>query len=357
MDKPPHRLSDFIIVLEEKANKSNKYCVCRECISGSSYAEAKKHKFANTQELVRHHLKDCIYFKQKYSESEQQEILEKPDKSISETSNPIQEETDDNSKATSSKNSMANVRKNMIDRYCFWPLNEDQQKHFKQLILKATVSCGWAFSHYLCFASIIKSCAALKNLATKIEEENDDTLKDFPRNIFLNISDNECYFTEVLHSFRWVCQIIKDILDEELKDYLLTKLEKRCLIKVLMTFPLCIWDDGLYIIINLGLHKKVLAMCQLRLELLYSRNIIAIDKSLKTYKQNIGIPPENNEQIILEDNEEELLDDNVDYVNDVGEQNKMNVEQLEIVSLAEEKEDDYMQCDSYSLNESEISTD
>ncbi|CAG8718766.1 2066_t:CDS:2 [Gigaspora rosea] len=141
MGKPPHRLSDFIIVLEEKANKSNKYCVCKECISGSSYAEAEKHKFANIQELVRRHLKDCIYFKQKYSESEQQKILEKPDKSISET-----KESDDNSKATLSKNSTANVRKNTIDRYCLRPLNKDQQKHFEQLILKATVSCGWAFS-------------------------------------------------------------------------------------------------------------------------------------------------------------------------------------------------------------------
>ncbi|CAG8718772.1 2067_t:CDS:2 [Gigaspora rosea] len=40
-------------------------------------------------------------------------------------------------------------------------------------------------------ASIIKSRAALKNLATKIEEENNDTLKDFPRNILLNILDNK----------------------------------------------------------------------------------------------------------------------------------------------------------------------
>ncbi|RIB18063.1 hypothetical protein C2G38_2185634 [Gigaspora rosea] len=146
MGKPPHRLSDFIIVLEENANKSNKYCICRECILGSLYAEAEKHKFANTQELVHRYLKDCIYFKQKYSKSKQQEILEKPDKSISVTSNPIQEESDDNSKASSSKSSTASVRKNVIDCYCLRPLNEDQQKHFEQHILKATVSCCWAFS-------------------------------------------------------------------------------------------------------------------------------------------------------------------------------------------------------------------
>ncbi|CAG8555556.1 13103_t:CDS:2 [Cetraspora pellucida] len=79
-------------------------------------------------------------------------------------------------------------------------------------------------SHYLCFASIIKSHAALKNLATKIEEGNDDSLKDFPKSILSNISNSR--LTEVLHSFGWVYQVIKGISDEALKDYLITKLEK-----------------------------------------------------------------------------------------------------------------------------------
>ncbi|CAG8460519.1 28156_t:CDS:2 [Gigaspora margarita] len=92
-------------------------------------------------------------------------------------------------------------------------------------------------------------------------------------------------------------------------------------------------------------------MCQLRSELLRSRNITAIDKSLKTYKQNISILPENNKQISLEDSEEELSDDEDDIVG--------SIEQPEIVkcvNLAKEKEDDYMQYDSFSLDESEIST-
>ncbi|CAG8460502.1 28155_t:CDS:2 [Gigaspora margarita] len=165
MGKQPHCLSEFIIVLEEKANKSNKYCVCKECISGSSYAEAEKNKFANTQELVRRYLKNCIYFKQKYSKSEQEEILDKSDKSVLVAT--IQENSDDNSKAFLSKNSTVKVVKNTIDRYCLWPLDEDQQKHLEQLILKATI------------------------LSTKIEEENDNNLKDFPRNILFNISNNE----------------------------------------------------------------------------------------------------------------------------------------------------------------------
>ncbi|CAG8842496.1 4081_t:CDS:1, partial [Gigaspora margarita] len=38
---------------------------------------------------------------------------------------------------------------------------------------------------------IIKSHAALENLATKIEEENNNKLKDFSRNIHFNILSNK----------------------------------------------------------------------------------------------------------------------------------------------------------------------
>lgn len=171
MGKPPHRLSEFIIILDEKANKSNKYCVCRECVSGSSFEDAEKNKFANTQELVRRHLKNCEYFKRKYSDSERADILEKPDKSGSVINKckynqlmlinfayiitnliffylAFQEDSDnsDNFENPSLKNLNASVKKSTIDRYCLRPLDESQQKHFEQLILKATVSCGWAFS-------------------------------------------------------------------------------------------------------------------------------------------------------------------------------------------------------------------
>ncbi|CAG8712401.1 16239_t:CDS:2, partial [Cetraspora pellucida] len=171
MGKQPHHLSEFIIVLDEKANKSNKFCVCQECVIGSSYEDAYNNRFANTQELVRRHLKNCIYFKQKYSKSEQAEILAKSDKVVSTTNNSFQESIDDNSATESEVSSQASLYKSYIS---FVTPN----------------STRWN-SHYLCFASIIRSCAALKNLATRIEEENDNNLKGFPRSILFNISDNE----------------------------------------------------------------------------------------------------------------------------------------------------------------------
>ncbi|CAG8748273.1 24818_t:CDS:2, partial [Dentiscutata erythropus] len=97
---------------------------------------------------------------------------------------------------------------------------------------------------------------------------------------------------------------------------------------------------------SFGWHKKVLAICQLRSELLRLRNITAIDKLLKTYKQKIGIPPKNNEQISLEDDKEELLDNNIDNdIDNIEGQSQMNIKQPEIVSLDEYEEEVMLQDD------------
>ncbi|CAG8848754.1 33571_t:CDS:1, partial [Racocetra persica] len=65
----------------------------------------------------------------------------------------FQESIDDNSATESEVSSVASSlqsdkfrsKKNRMDRYLLWPLSKDQQKHFEQLLLKATVSCGLAF--------------------------------------------------------------------------------------------------------------------------------------------------------------------------------------------------------------------
>ncbi|CAG8465886.1 7351_t:CDS:2 [Cetraspora pellucida] len=106
MGKQPHHLSEFIIMLDEQANKSNKFSICQEHVLGYSYKEAYNNKFANIQKLVCHHLKNCIYFKQKYNKSEQAEILAKLDKVVLATNNSFQKSIDDNS-ATGSEVSLA----------------------------------------------------------------------------------------------------------------------------------------------------------------------------------------------------------------------------------------------------------
>ncbi|CAG8693029.1 16605_t:CDS:2, partial [Dentiscutata heterogama] len=78
-------------VLDEKVNKSNKFCVCKECELGSSFQEVKK--LANTQELVCWHIKTCIYFQQEYSDFEKAKILTKPNE-FDFVTNYTQESTD-----------------------------------------------------------------------------------------------------------------------------------------------------------------------------------------------------------------------------------------------------------------------
>ncbi|CAG8771422.1 15053_t:CDS:2 [Cetraspora pellucida] len=86
-------------------------------------------------------------------------------------------------------------------------------------------------------------------------------------------------------------------------------------------------------------------MSQLRSELIHSRNIAAIDKSLKIYKQNIAIlVEENDEQMSLDkDTEEEQLislsENDMDLENP-GKQIQMNVK--------EEVEDDLNESESLS---------
>ncbi|CAG8476123.1 9122_t:CDS:2 [Gigaspora rosea] len=293
---------------EEKANKSNKYCVCKEYILGSSYAEAEKNKFANTQELVRRHLKNCIYFKQKYTEAEQEEILEKSDKSVLVDSN----------------------RKS---------LNGDQQKHLEQLVLKATVSCGWAFSWVenpevkalFEFIHPLIKLPSRKQLSGQILAESTQKITKSTKEIAQNNKNGvtlaydswknvkkESIFGSIL-----VTSIGKRRTENMLSDLKIGKIK----VNAIVTNSTKIEEE------NNNNLKDFLRNILLNIsKLLRSRNITAIDKLLKTYKQNIGIPPENNEQISLEDSKEELSDDDME-------------------------EDDYMQCDSFSLDESEISTD
>ena len=64
---PPikHSLTEYIIILKEKANKSNYCALCRFC----------RTKITNTKKLVISHLKNCTIFKEQYTEYERELIL------------------------------------------------------------------------------------------------------------------------------------------------------------------------------------------------------------------------------------------------------------------------------------------
>ncbi|CAG8477493.1 10153_t:CDS:2 [Racocetra persica] len=243
---------------------------------------------------------------QKYSESEQAKILSK---SVLVANNPEQKNSDDNSEASLSKNSTASIRKNILDHYYFRSLNEEQQKHFEQLILKATVLCSWAFSW--------------------VENPEIKTLFEFVHPLIKLPSRKNLSGQILFESTQKITKSIKEIVQNN-KNKIILVYDSWKNIKKESIF-------GSILVTSMGKHKKVLTICQLRSELLHSRNILAIKKSLKTYKQKIGILPKNNEQISLDDNEKELY----------------TSEDNDNINMRQKDDGDYMQYDSFSLNESE----
>ncbi|CAI2194616.1 17027_t:CDS:2, partial [Funneliformis geosporum] len=78
MGRRQHFLTPYVVVLHaaKKANKSNKYAVCRACISIIGKDEAYRLKFANTKKECARHIKNCQSFAQKYSSQQIAKLLD-----------------------------------------------------------------------------------------------------------------------------------------------------------------------------------------------------------------------------------------------------------------------------------------
>ncbi|CAG8513550.1 4851_t:CDS:2, partial [Scutellospora calospora] len=143
-----HRLTTYIIVLNEMANKCNKFAICKACKEAISQEYAYSKKIVNTKKCVKAHLSKCEYFFAKYGKEEGENILNKSDnetaknnKNFKKRSNDYQEsETDSDSNST-----IFNTKTKPLDQYITHPLNSAQQKKWWYLLLKATISNGWSF--------------------------------------------------------------------------------------------------------------------------------------------------------------------------------------------------------------------
>ncbi|CAG8519355.1 9759_t:CDS:2, partial [Scutellospora calospora] len=125
-------------------NKSNKFAVCKFCIDGSTYDDALKNRITNTQRECRRHLDSCKYFIEKYpSEAERNNIL-----------NPILENnlqekisSTNSSRGSSGKRVRLGLNNDLsLDNYFAKPLSDKQKEKLEQQILRATISCGIAFT-------------------------------------------------------------------------------------------------------------------------------------------------------------------------------------------------------------------
>ncbi|CAG8695930.1 23234_t:CDS:2, partial [Cetraspora pellucida] len=102
---------------------------------GSIYEEAFETQITNTQQECKCHLTSCQHFITEYpSKIECNKIL-----------NPIS--TDNNSQESESEQNSDQLNPN-ITLGCYFqkPLSSKQKEKLEQLLLKATISCGWAFS-------------------------------------------------------------------------------------------------------------------------------------------------------------------------------------------------------------------
>ncbi|CAG8660791.1 25063_t:CDS:2 [Dentiscutata erythropus] len=139
MGRKQHRLTNLFIILDEKANKSNKFSVCKFCIKGSTYEEAYENRITNTQRECRRHLISCQYFIAEYPSEIMRNKVLNPTLT---NKDPQESESESESEQTLDQLGL-NIT---LDGYFQKPLSSKQKEKLEQLLLKATVSCGWAFT-------------------------------------------------------------------------------------------------------------------------------------------------------------------------------------------------------------------
>ncbi|GBC10038.1 hypothetical protein RclHR1_00930016 [Rhizophagus clarus] len=145
---------------KSRANKSNKYAVCRACISIIGKDEAYKLKFTNTKKECARHIKNYQNFAQKYSPQQITKLLDdaakdgvksKPPQKrcCTESSSESSDNDNDDSILEQNKNNnnlkeTSNLDGITLDNYIF-SLTIIQEQKLEQFLLDVTVSCGLAF--------------------------------------------------------------------------------------------------------------------------------------------------------------------------------------------------------------------
>ncbi|CAB5205771.1 unnamed protein product [Rhizophagus irregularis] len=144
MGRRPHFLTPYVVVLHtaKKANKSNKYAVCRACISIIGKDEVYKLKFTNTKKECARHIKNCPNFAQKYSSQQIAKLLDDAAKDGAK-SKPFKKKCrtessdDDDNDNPIFEEETSNLDEITLDNYIFRPLTIIQEQKLEQLLLDA----------------------------------------------------------------------------------------------------------------------------------------------------------------------------------------------------------------------------
>ncbi|CAB4429163.1 unnamed protein product [Rhizophagus irregularis] len=152
----PSLLAPYIIRTDIKVNKSNLKTFCKPCIEELGEEEGQKTWFPNKKDRIVQHFKKCTNFFAQTNEEQRKEIFELlqtnnnnvitniiPQKRTYSTSSQA-------SLASSSSHKVAVINRSScygpMDNYIVRSLSKEDLKKFNMLLLRLTVSCGWALS-------------------------------------------------------------------------------------------------------------------------------------------------------------------------------------------------------------------
>ncbi|PKY61299.1 hypothetical protein RhiirA4_449822 [Rhizophagus irregularis] len=140
-------LNNYIIKTKEKLNQSNLKTYCKCCIDVLGEEEGKRICFPNKTDRIVQHLKKCTHFLAATTPEKRDEIfslLKNNDKEL-ENKRPSSHFSDTTS-------TFSNSSRKVIIRSSYGPLNnfivrslsKEDRKKFNTLLIRLTVSCGWA---------------------------------------------------------------------------------------------------------------------------------------------------------------------------------------------------------------------
>ncbi|CAB4422701.1 unnamed protein product [Rhizophagus irregularis] len=152
----PSLLNQYIVRTDIKVNKSNLKTFCKPCIEVLGEEEGQKISFPNKKDRIIQHFKKCDNFFAKTNEEEREKIFailqpnnnDVPSIIPQKRSYSISSQTSQVSLASSSSHKVINRSSyyGPMDNYIVRSLSKEDLQKFHMLLLRLTVSCGWALS-------------------------------------------------------------------------------------------------------------------------------------------------------------------------------------------------------------------
>ncbi|CAB5302966.1 unnamed protein product [Rhizophagus irregularis] len=321
-----HNFREFFFLAAPENPKANKKAVCWSCIQKHTLPVALTNSdcfVSNKAKLCRSHLKKCLNFEQEYNEEERKEILLHNNSIINFTNNP--------STSTAIKQTTLN---NFISR----PLSNKDIPHFENLVLLMIVSNGLPFTFlenketqdvFKFIAPALKlpgrkaiSDRILPDSASQLKKSilevaSNDKIGDIMDDAEKNGIQVNCYVSDSAGEYAAARRQLRVEYPKAALKTLVTKFSPERVGTVSNSrsgFSRQRFSSGnnntnkvIYPDV-IAIHQKVLAMSQLRSDILKMRKREEIDNTEKQYKRihiAASVQPYNDEEEVDKEAEEE----------------------------------------------------